>query len=310
MATILLIEDSAGQRAEVRAALEASGLFDRIVEAGDGIQGLKLLLSEPIDLVLCDLEMPGLDGEKLLSMKGAPGARCGDVPFLVLTATTDPDRRARLLRQGASDAITKPFHTPDLVARLDLHLKLVRAQNELIEKNRELERLSTTDPLTGLRNRRYLDEVLAAELSRSLRYGTPLSIVLADVDDFKQINDQYGHPAGDEVLRRLGRTIGESLRISDCGGRWGGEEFLVILSNNPVDGALVFAERWRCAVEAMRIELSDGQSVGVTISAGVAARKGSVETVEALIAQADAALYAAKSAGRNQVVAAGSHGDR
>ena len=151
MSTILIIEDSEGQRAEVRAALEASGLFDRVLKANDGIQGLKLLFSASPDLVLFDLEMPGLDGEKLLRMSQSCATGEGGPPFLVLTAVTDPERRARLLPQGASDAITKPFHTADLIARIGLHLKLVSAQRELVSKNEELRRLSLTDPLTASR---------------------------------------------------------------------------------------------------------------------------------------------------------------
>jgi two-component system cell cycle response regulator len=300
MASILLIEDSDGQRAEIRAALESSGLCERILEARDGIQGLKMLLSESLDLVLCDLEMPGLDGEKLLHMKNASGS---EVPFLVLTAVTDIERRARLLRKGASDSITKPFHTADLIARIDLHLRLEKAKNQLVEKNRLLEHLSTTDSLTGLRNRRHLDEVLNAEFARSQRHGTSMAVAMADIDNFKQINDQYGHPAGDEVLRRIADTMQDIVRVTDCGARYGGEEFLVVLMNNDSEGGLVFAERLRSAVEALRIDVRGDEPLQVTISIGVASYQPDQQSAEALITAADEALYQAKTGGRNQVVA-------
>ena len=310
MSTILVIEDSDGQRAEVRAALEASGLFDRVLEANDGIQGLKLLLSGEPDLVLCDLEMPGLDGEKLLRMAGAAGGEGRSVPFLVLTAVTDPERRARLLERGASDAITKPYHTADLIARVSLHLKLVRAQQELVEKNAELSRMSRTDALTGLANRRELDEVLEREFRRSIRYKVPFAVVLGDVDRFKSVNDEHGHPIGDAVLVEVAKTMDTVVRETDCGGRFGGEEFLAVLGNNDVEGAAVFAERWRAAVESIKVALPSGETLGTTISLGIAAWTPKRGSAAEMLERADAALYVAKESGRNRVcVEADDRGD-
>ncbi len=237
MSTILVIEDSDGQRAEVRAALEESGLFENVIEANDGIEGLKLLLSASPNMVLCDLEMPGLDGDKLLRMRRGAAEGENAVPFLVLTAVTDPARRARLLEQGASDTITKPYHTADLIARVGLHLKLVQTQKELIEKNLELQRLSRTDPLTELSNRRPLDEMLKAEFQRSRRYKIPFAVAIADIDFFKSVNDEHGHLVGDAVLVRVAATMREIVRETDCGGRFGGEEFIAILGNNDTVGA-------------------------------------------------------------------------
>jgi len=301
VATILVIEDSEGQRAEICAALDTSGLFDHVIEAANGIEGLKLLLSSHPDLVLCDLEMPGLDGEKLLRMSKGSGRSGEDIPFLVLTAVMDPARRARLLQDGASDTITKPFHTDDLIARIALHLKLLCAQRELIEKNVELERLTRTDPLTGLANRRELSRVLEAETRRSRRYGVPFAVALADVDLFKSVNDEYGHPVGDILLKRVADTMRDVVRETDCGGRFGGEEFLAVLGTNDVEGARVFAERWREAVEDIKMELDAGETVTVTISIGIASWNGESDSAEAMLERADAALYRAKAAGRNRV---------
>lgn len=300
MTRILVIEDSDGQRAEVRAALDGSGLFDQVLEATDGLQGLRLLVSESPDMVLCDLEMPGLDGEKLLRMNRA-GEEHVPVPFLVLTAVQDPERRARLLEQGASDAITKPFHTADLIARIGLHLELVAAQRELIEKNAALAELSRTDALTELANRRALEEVLEAEFRRSERYGVPFAVVLADVDRFKRVNDEHGHVTGDRVLVEIARTLRAIIRETDCAGRYGGEEFMAVLGNNDVTGAAVFAERWRSAVEALAIEGTAGDALDITFSAGIAAWRPGVADARAIVERADAALYAAKDAGRNRV---------
>jgi diguanylate cyclase (GGDEF)-like protein len=300
-ATLLVIEDSAQQRAEVRAAVEESAAFDRILEAEDGVHGLKLLLSEAVDVVLCDLELPGLDGEKILRMrKAARGAEC-EIPFLFLSATTDHERRARLLRSGASDSITKPFHRAELVARLELHLKLVRLQRELLNKNKLLEQLSTTDALTGLRNRRYLTEILAVEFLRAKRYDTPLAVVMADIDHFKQVNDRHGHATGDSVLESVGGVLRRHLRGSDYGGRYGGEEFLMVLANADEDGASVFAERLRQEVEETMLRTDSGTALHVTLSLGVAAYSAGHQTPGDLVSQADEALYRAKQAGRNRV---------
>lgn len=301
MSTILVIEDSDGQRAEIRAALEAARLFDDILEARDGIEGLKLLLGATPDLVLCDLEMPGLDGEKLLRMSQSTTRDGSPVPFLVLTAVMNPDRQARLLEQGASDAITKPFHTCDLIARIGLHLKLVEAQRELIAKNAELVRISRTDALTGLPNRRAIDERLVEEFQRSVRYRVPFAVVIADIDRFKRTNDEFGHAAGDRVLVEVAAQFAAVVRETDVGGRYGGEEYLAVLGSNDVDGAQVFAERFRASVEATPTQIASGEKIETTVSLGIAEWFPSDESVEAVVERADDALYRAKESGRNRV---------
>ncbi len=166
MAAILVIEHSEIHRAEIRKAIDASRLFDRVLEAGDGSCGLELLMNEPVDVVLCDLEMPGLDGEEVMRVKNS-SPRYANVPFIFLTVCTDLDRWARLLHQGACDAIAKPFYHAELVARLGLHLKVKQLQDELMVKNATLARLSTVDVLTGLRTRRYVKELLCVEFLRA-----------------------------------------------------------------------------------------------------------------------------------------------
>jgi diguanylate cyclase (GGDEF)-like protein len=301
MATILLIEDSDAHRAEICAAIKAAGLFDRVLEARDGLQGLKLLVSETIDVVLCDLEMPGLDGEKLLSVRKAT-PRCTNVPFLFLTATDNLERRARLLEDGASDVIAKPFHAAELVARLRLQLKVKRLHDELVEKHGTLARLSTVDALTGLRTRRYTQELLSVEFLRSRRYDVPMAVIMADIDHFKHVNDCHGHPAGDAVLRGVSDTLLATLRATDTAGRWGGEEILVVLSHNDLAGAHCVAERWRESIERSRFKSPEGEEIGVTISMGVAEQLAQFESPDDIVAAADRALYRAKAAGRNRTV--------
>jgi two-component system cell cycle response regulator len=303
LTTLLIIDDSAAHRAEIRKVLEPARLFERMLEAEDGIQGLRLLLKEPVDVVLCDLELPGVDGEKLLRVRNTKASGT-DIPFLFLTASENFERRARLLEQGACDAVTKPFHPADLIARLRLHLKIKRLQDELRVKNETLARLSTTDALTGLRTRRYAGEVLSIEFQRAQRYQSPLAVLMADLDHFKQINDRYGHLAGDAVLRGVSLLLVGQLRATDVAGRYGGEEILVLLAGNHCSGGVVVAERWRQSVADAHFETPDGRTCSVTLSIGVAEYGGAMASPEALVAAADAALYRAKERGRNCVVAA------
>jgi len=301
MATILIVDDSEAQRREIRVAIEEARLFDTIIEATDGYQGLKMLLAENVDLVLCDLELPGLDGEKLLRVK-QKNPDGSDIPFLFLTGTTDLDRKARLLDGGACDTIAKPFHPADLIARLKLHLKVQRLQVELRVKNEELELLSSVDGLTQLRTRRYVFEQLRIEFLRARRHGSPLSVLMADLDHFKLLNDQYGHLGGDAVLRGVGQHLNDALRATDTAGRYGGEELLVVMQTDLV-GAVTFAERWRERIESTAYGIPDGRRAHVTASIGVAEYDRTLESPDALVEIADQKLYLAKENGRNRVEA-------
>jgi len=304
LATLLVIDDSAVHRREIVQAIEPHGLFETILQATDGLHGLKLLLNEDVDFVVCDLELPGFDGEKILHIKQAsPVAR--PIPIIFLTGSADRDRKARLLELGAQDVIDKPFYDPDLVARIRLHTKTKRLYDELRAKSDLMSHLSTTDAVTGLRTRRYASEVLSIEVLRARRYGAPLSILMADLDHFKQVNDEYGHLAGDEVLAEVSKVLLGQLRATDVAGRYGGEEIIVILAQNDADGAEVLAERWRMSVEGRTFEAPDGRPIRVQLSVGVATWDASMSNGEALIARADSALYEAKARGRNQVVVDG-----
>jgi two-component system cell cycle response regulator len=227
-----------------------------------------------------------------------------DVPFLFLTAERDPERMARLLRAGASDTIQKPFHPAELLARLETHLRLRRLQAELRDKNAMLERVSTTDAVTGMRTRRYVGEVLAIEVLRASRYRTPLAVAMCDLDHFKRVNDAFGHPAGDAVLAVVGEAIRRTLRATDIAGRYGGEEFLLVLPGTDLDGASMLAERVRAAIEQTEFDVGAAASHSVTMSIGVAALAEG-QSVEVLVTAADEALYEAKGEGRNRVVTAG-----
>ena len=307
MPTLLIIDDSAVHRAQIARAIEPAQIFDQIVEAEDGLKGLKFLLNHPVDVVLCDLEMPGIDGEKLLRVKDStPASR--NVPFVFVTACQDLDRRIRLLEGGAADLVMKPFHPGELAARLRLHLKVKKLQDELRVKNESLARLSTTDALTGLRTRRYAQEVLSIEFLRARRYGSPLSVIMADLDHFKLVNDTYGHPAGDVVLRGVSSLLLSQLRATDVAGRYGGEELIVIMAQSELEGAGLFAERWRKSVESASFDTSDAEALEAKISVGVASYDPSMKSPDDVVAAADAALYRAKEKGRNRTEVAESKG--
>jgi two-component system, cell cycle response regulator len=297
--TVLVVEDSAAHRAELRRALECSPEIGEIVEATNGLAGLKTLLSRPLDAVLCDIELPSLDGEKLLAAK-QQREELADIPILFVSANRDPGRKARLLERGASDILEKPFHPAELLARIGVHLRLRQLRNELREKNAQLEQLSIGDALTGLANRRFADSFLRREVERARRHSHPLSVLLADVDHFKQVNDVHGHGVGDAALRHVATVLTRKMRGTDACARWGGEEFLMGLVQVPAEGALTLAERQRAAVAAEPLVLPGG-AIELTISIGVASLVASDPGPETLVAAADHALYRAKRAGRNRV---------
>ena len=304
MATLLVIDDSPAQRGVIRAAVEAAGIFSRILEAQDGLEGLKALLGESVDVVLCDLDVQGLEGDKLLRLK-ASGSALANLPFVFLTGEGALERKVRVLEDGACDAIAKPFHPADLVARLRLHLKVKRLQDELLVKNARLAELSTVDPLTRLRTRRYAQEFLAVEFLRSRRYGNPLAVCMADLDHFKAINDEHGHAGGDAVLRTVGGLLAASVRATDVAGRYGGEEFVIVMPQAPTSGMAIWGDRFRVKVAETSVDVGGGRQVRATVSGGIAAYHPDMTSPEDLLAAADTALYAAKERGRNRFVIAG-----
>jgi diguanylate cyclase (GGDEF)-like protein len=298
--SILIIDDSVTIREQIILALKPYNLFDHYHEAEDGLEGFKKVLSSHVDLILCDLEMPRIDGFKFLTMiKARPEAL--NVPVIILTGMDDRERKLKGLEQGASDYITKPFDREELVARVKVHLKIKKLQDELKRSNELLLDLSNTDHLTGLYNRRFMVEALDREVQRSIRKNSALSLIMLDVDHFKQVNDRFGHLQGDIVLQRVALTMKKELRTYDVAARYGGEEFIAILQDSTLQESLLAAERIRLAVQSTTF---DGPlaPLCLTASLGVAffTREHSV-TVDSFIKQADDALYRAKVNGRNRV---------
>lgn len=300
-AALLVIDDSPTMRQQVISILQGVSLFERFFEADNGLDGFKVLLGNPVDVVLCDLEMPGMDGLKFLALHNAR-EELRDVPVIMLTGREDREQKIKGLEQGASDYVVKPFDPGELIARVKVQLKIKRLQDDLKAQNRRFEELSNTDPLTQLANRRFLMNVFDKEFHRSERHAHPLSLIMVDIDHFKKINDTYGHQQGDLVLRTVAGVIRDLLREYDLAARFGGEEFALVLPETDRLQATQVAERVRIRVAAMRF---DGvlAPLRMTISLGVGTSPGKgVKGVNDLIRIADDALYAAKREGRNRVV--------
>jgi two-component system cell cycle response regulator len=298
--SVLIIDDSDKIREQIIRTLKDVTLFDNYLEARDGLEGFKSLIDNKPDLVICDLQMPRMDGFTFLQMVNAR-PELQDIPIIILTSSSDQELKVKGLEQGACDYVTIPFDAAELVARVKIHLKIKRLQDELKSANENYKELSITDPLTKIYNRRFLSDILENEFQRAERKREFLSLIILDVDHFKEINDTYGHQNGDAVLVAIAETIQMGLRTYDVVARFGGEEFVVVLPETPLPGGVVVAERLREAIQALSFARPvEGKSV--TVSLGVATYPSpQVNSVSTLLHQADFALYRAKQNGRNRV---------
>jgi diguanylate cyclase (GGDEF)-like protein len=300
--SVLVIDDSKQLRTQILQILQRVSLFDHYLQATDGIEAFKLVLNSPVDLILCDLEMPRMDGFKFMAMLQTR-EELKNIPVIMLTGREDRDLKIRGLEEGACDYVTKPFDAGELVARVKVQLKIKGLQDALKQSNELLKQLSNTDPLTHLYNRRYLMEALDREYQRAVRKQSFLSLIILDIDHFKKVNDNYGHQEGDTVLAAVATLVKGMVRSYDVAARYGGEEFVVLLSETALPQAVTFAERCRCAVQEIAFA---GKMSGltITVSLGVATYPSArVDCVDSLFRQADEALYRAKQGGRNRVEA-------
>jgi two-component system cell cycle response regulator len=293
---VLLVEDSAAIRALVRRMLAAGG--HTVVEAAGGAAALTVCREQQPDVVLLDVEMPEMSGwDVLAAMKSDADLR--DVPVVFLTGRSDTADMVDGLRLGAHDYLRKPCEPTELLARVQAAARVKRLQDELRQRNEELDLISRTDSLTGLHNRRHIEEYLTKLVSLARRNAQPIAVLIIDIDHFKSVNDGHGHDAGDAVLREVTARLAGSLRLEDMVGRWGGEEFLVVLPNTSIQGAAELAERLRRVVAEEPCRLPDGGAMRVTISLGCAASV--MDDAGTLVRAADAAMYQAKESGRNRV---------
>ena len=286
---VLVVDDAPAVRDEVCSELDAAGFTTRV--AGDLREARRLLASTQPDAVVLDLMLPDGEGTELLREDGPP--------VIMLTGSGHPELVAVALEAGAHDFVHKPFDPAEIVARVRAAVRSKQHADELRSANARLERQARTDALTGLVNRRYATEELDRLIAAADRHHGELTVLMVDVDRFKALNDDLGHDAGDRVLHRMAHQLGVGLRITDVLSRWGGEEFVALLAETGIDGAIGVARRMR----ERAAETAPGIPA-VTISIGCAAwRRG--ETREQLLSRADAALYEAKRTGRDRVVVAG-----
>jgi diguanylate cyclase (GGDEF)-like protein len=309
---ILIVDDSPSELLVLQSRLRRLG--HEVASAADGVRGIELFEQLKPDLVLLDVVMPGIDGHEAARRMRA--VESDWIPIIFLSGRAENEDIAAGIEAGGDDYLIKPCDPTVLAAKMQSMQRIAAMREKLLATTRDLERANTalalaaqTDGLTGVGNRRALDETLLREIGRAARRRTTVAVVMLDVDHFKLFNDRYGHLAGDECLRRVaGAVAGAALRAGDFVGRYGGEEFCLILPDTDSQGALHIAEQVRAAVEALAIP-SARDGAPVTVSLGVAARHvDSGMSHEALLAEADGALYLAKKAGRNRVAVAAQAG--
>lgn len=296
---ILVVDDHSDNLELLRARLEAYGYG--VDTASDGMAALDAVEKSPPDLILLDVMMPGIDGMEVARRIKA-NDRLPFIPVIMQTALDSTESMVEGLGAGADDYITKPINFRELEARVKSLLRVKALQDELADKNAQLLNMARTDALTGVDNRRFLEEHLHDMWSHSMRLHEPLAVVMCDIDHFKRVNDEYGHQAGDQVLREFAEVLRSEAREIDRVGRYGGEEFVLLLSGTVLGAAVTFAERVRQNVESHTFQY-EGGTLSRTMSCGVAAWPHPGITREhALIKAADDALYVAKEMGRNRVI--------
>ena len=292
---VLIVDDDPLNRLVLEKTLKGEhDVF--LVESGE--KALTFVKTTQVDLIILDVVMPGIDGyEVLVQLKENPITQ--SIPIIFISANQSHEDESKGLELGAMDYIIKPFSAS---------IVRVRVRNQLLikQKNDLLEVLASIDGLTEIPNRRYLDENLAREWRRSKRSGTPLSVLLMDIDHFKRYNDCYGHRAGDKCLKDVAQALtAQCKRGSDFIARYGGEEFAAVLPEMNKHEAMEFANKLRNAVNALNIEHKGSLNADhITISIGIAtSQRGKVYAEQTLLEEADLGLYAAKDAGRDRVVA-------
>lgn len=301
MKKVLVVDDVVGSIELLRFDLEDDGF--EVIGAGSGLECLKLAPLIWPDIILLDIQMPGIDGIATLSrLKTNPIT--SDIPVIMVSADQSTEAIIQSLDIGAHDYVRKPIEYAILAARMRSAMKLTETQRKLEHVNKELERLATQDPLTRTNNRRSFFNLAGAEFRKCRRHGHTLSVLMLDADNFKNINDQYGHAAGDVALKHLVDTCKTVCRETDIIGRIGGEEFAICCPETRLISAQTVAERIRRACESSMIEIEgDHRQFSYTVSIGVTSLVEGDSDINATLGRADILLYQAKHKGRNQSIA-------
>jgi diguanylate cyclase (GGDEF)-like protein len=289
--TILVIEDHPDQRDLLAIVLQREGY--RVITAANGVDGLAKLEQEQVQIALSDIMMPKMDGFELIKqIRSNPALK--SIYFILITARIQEGDRVRGLDLGADDYITKPFSFSELLAR-------VRVGSRLVQYQRHLEHQTQVDSLTGLFNRRAFERKMEEEFERSKRYQHPLSLLILDIDNFKTINDTYGHHGGDTALVKISETLRAKTRQSDFPSRFGGEEFVLVLPDTDLDGALLVANKVHEEIRS-RTFGTTSRSFSLTVSIGLSSTCAKTyREWREMLEDADQALYVAKNSGKDRV---------
>ena len=304
MAKILVVDDSTFEANHVKGLLEEMG--HEVLWAETGSRGIKMIKLDRPDLIILDLVLPDISGIEICRWV-KQDMRMKSTPVVMLTAKGEVHERVEGLVEGATDYISKPFDDDELKTRVMAILREVELRDRLEQKNVEyeellkrLEKMSITDSLTSLYNRRHFEDIVVAEFERFKRYNVPFSCMMIDVDKFKEINDLCGHDVGDTVLKSVSMLIQGQVRGVDTVARYGGDEFVVLLAQLRGESAERVAFRMISAANAQNYEDIDSRLKKVTLSIGIAGvPDADLKTIDQLIKSADQALYKAKNAGRN-----------
>jgi len=295
---VLVADDSQVYRKLVEQALSHEQYA--LLFAANGRQAMRLFAEYQPDLVITDWDMPDISGIELCRRIRRDFRQL--YPYVILlSGNTNKEDVIEGLAAGADDYVTKPFHTGELQARVRVGSRIVDRHNRIQAKNRQLEEMTLTDPLTGLSNRRAIDIWAPRQLSAAARHQFPIWVVMADLDHFKIINDMHGHDAGDVALREFAEVLKANTRQSDFCARLGGEEFLLVVTHVEKENIRIPFERIRKQFEAQNFNVA-GHTFSVTASFGIAGFCGTVAPeFSDLVSRADAALYSAKHKGRNRI---------
>lgn len=293
---ILVVDDEENFRSTLKDFL--SEYDNEVLTAENGVEALEILDKFSVNLIISDLRLPIMDGitftRKVREMEK-------DIPVIVMTAYASIETAVEAMKSGAADYITKPFKFEHILFIIERVLETKKLR-ELAGKSEYYRKLSNIDDLTGIHNYRFFKEMLKHEIERHSRYNRPLSLLMIDIDNFKEVNDNYGHLVGDQVLRQTAHLLKKSIRSCDIVSRYGGEEFAVILPETLPDEALKVGDRIVKTIPCHDFKVAEtniGKEISVTV--GLASFPKDADNAKLLIENSDKALYQGKQAGKNQV---------
>ena len=299
---VAIVDHDAATRGNIAAHLAAAGY--RVLEFESGTEARRLLREYPWDLLVVERALPDGDGAELCRELKAANTDFESRYVIVTLEESARTQYSHILDLGADGVASKPIAPEELVAKIRAGKRIIDLSKKLLTANKELARLSQTDDLTELYNRRHFLDQLLRMFDQSVRYQRPLSLAVIDIDDFKEVNDTWGHGAGDEVLRVVSERLAHSARSTDLVARYGGDEFAVAAPETNSEEALAFARRIVETVAGSPVSVGEC-AIQVHVSIGIAsAPNDALETAMELIHTADKALYRAKAGGKNRVVAA------